>query len=178
MFYTVKFNRIFLLCACVCFLAVGVWLLGQDPSRWEVFHRVLPTTAGLSEEVAATVNTPVDPSPQTMPKAQYVLERERNRARQWEFLQELLADPHLSAAQRQEIQKKLMELTERWSLEIELENTLALNGFQDAVVLLAEEGASVLVGTILTGEQAMLLGDLVARVSNLPKTSIVIMDGQ
>jgi len=94
------------------------------------------------------------------------------------FLQGLLEDPNLSSEQRREIEQKTVALMERWTLELELENMLVVNGYSEPVVLLSDDGVSVMISEVLNGEGASLLGDLVARICSLPKTSIVIMDGR
>ncbi|MCK9222862.1 MAG: SpoIIIAH-like family protein [Limnochordia bacterium] len=144
-----------------------------------MLKKSVPTTAGLSTD-PLTTPTGSQPGEQKVQqlRPQYVLERERNRSRQMAFLQGLLEDPNLSSEQRREIEQKTVALMERWTLELELENMLVVNGYSEPVVLLSDDGVSVMISEVLNGEGASLLGDLVARICSLPKTSIVIMDGR
>lgn len=107
--------------------------------------------------------------------AVYRLERDRNLARYIEQLQDLVAvwgeksDPA--------VQAEIVRLLGRAERQMQAEGLLRVQGLNDAVVVLADEEAIVVVGKELSVAEVSQIGSLVARVAGIPLEHITISDG-
>ena len=61
-------------------------------------------------------------------------------------------------------------------VEMELEGLLMAQGLPDAVVVLSEGGAAVMVDTVLTEEEAARVGDTVSSMTGMSLEKIRIID--
>ncbi|MGB4140840.1 MAG: SpoIIIAH-like family protein, partial [Limnochordia bacterium] len=76
---------------------------------------------------------------------EYRIERERIRSQKLDLLQSMLEDGELDADRRMELQGELIKAVDIIAKETELENLLRVNGFLDAVVLIENDTATVVV---------------------------------
>lgn len=134
-------------------------------------------------ETAATAGLPDRTSGQEAPASTearfdaFRIERSQGRSRRIEALQESLRDASLPPAQREAMREELLALIEQMELEQEIEGMLVARGLTDAVVVLREHSAEVVVSDVLDREEASRVGDLVARMGGVPLEGIVIVDG-
>lgn len=107
--------------------------------------------------------------------AVYRLERDRNLARYIEQLQDLVAvwgdksDPV--------VQAEIVKLLGRAERQMQAEGLLRVHGMNDAVVVLADAEAIVVVGRELSVAEVSHIGSLVSRVAGIPLEHITISDG-
>lgn len=105
------------------------------------------------------------------------IERSQGRSRRIEALEEALSDEGIPGELREAMRRELLALVERTQLEQEIEGLLAAQGLSDAVVVLRDRAAEVVVSDVLDRDGAARVGDLVARVGGVPLEGIVIVDG-
>ena len=107
---------------------------------------------------------------------EYRIERERIRSQKLDLLQSMLEDGELDADRRMELQGELIKAVDIIAKETELENLLRVNGFLDAVVLIENDTATVVVPVTLSGMEAEMIGELVHRLTNIRFDRITIID--
>lgn len=88
--------------------------------------------------------------------AEYRIEREKVRSRRLELLENTINDASLSEQYRQELQGELLNLLDNVAKETEIENLLKANGYLDAVILMENESATVVVPVSLTRRRQWL----------------------
>jgi stage III sporulation protein AH len=115
--------------------------------------------------------------PQVAVFADYRMELERVRAAQIELLQTVLEDKELSAAQREQLNAELMQIMQRSEAELQAETLLRAKGYLDAIVVITQSGANVVVPVVLTKQDAAVIGELTARAAGIPAERITIIDG-
>ncbi|MGI6082482.1 MAG: SpoIIIAH-like family protein [Limnochordia bacterium] len=108
---------------------------------------------------------------------EYRIERDRVRAMQIDLLRAAAAESGISEARRTQLTTELLALLKRNEREIQTESLLRAKGFTDAVVVLADDTASVVLPEVLQQEEAGLVGELVSRVANVALERIAIIDG-
>lgn len=107
---------------------------------------------------------------------EYRIERERIRSQKLDLLQSMLEDGELDADRRMDLQGELIKAVDIIAKETELENLLRVNGFLDAVVLIENDTATVVVPVTLSGMEAEMIGELVHRLTNIRFDRITIID--
>ncbi len=108
--------------------------------------------------------------------SEYRMERARIRSRQLELLESIVYDKSLSEQRREAAQADLLELIALLGRETELENLLKAQGYIDAIAILAESAATIVVPVTLTKEEAERIGDLVKRMTGVRLDRITIVD--
>ncbi len=107
---------------------------------------------------------------------EYRLERERTRGQQVELLREIINDPNADAETRKKSQEDLYTITHNIGKEMEVENLIRAKGFKDAVVLIKEKGATVVVqAEELNETQAARIAEIVSRNTGIMLSDIVII---
>lgn len=107
---------------------------------------------------------------------EYRLERERTRGQQVEWLREIINNPNAEAETRKKAQEELYTITRNIGKEMEIESLIRAKGFKDAVVLLQDKVATVVVqAEALTTERAAKIAELVSRNTGIPMPNIVII---
>lgn len=107
--------------------------------------------------------------------SEFRLERERERSRLQERLEELLATADEESAR--EIHDKLWELAKRSAMEIEVENLLKARGYSDIAVAIYPGSVTVVIkGSSLVPEAVSAIGALVADVTGYPLEQIRILE--
>ncbi|MBE3583755.1 MAG: SpoIIIAH-like family protein [Limnochordaceae bacterium] len=108
--------------------------------------------------------------------ARYRMDRERARSQQLDLYQKMVGDQSLTPASRQEAQQALLALASGQERETDIENLLRAKGFQDALVILDNRGATVVIpDQEMTPEKAAQIGELVHRVAGTPLDEISIL---
>lgn len=107
---------------------------------------------------------------------EYRMERDRSRAMQIEQLKEFLQFESLSTMDTQ-ARNELMRLLQRTEQEIQAEGLLRARGLMEALVVVADSGAIVVVTDSLTQSEAGSIGNVVANVTGIPLDRITISDG-
>lgn len=103
------------------------------------------------------------------------LTRDRIRSQQMEVLKEIAANTASSSETRNQAQQELMKLTERSTLEAELEKLVMALGFKDAVVILQDKAANVIIQqNSLTDSEKDQIKDVVVRVTDLQADDVFI----
>ena len=103
--------------------------------------------------------------------------RLQGRSRRIETLEEALTRKDLSEAAREAIQRELLSLVELDEIERQAEGLIIARGLSDALVVIGEQGAEVIVPDVIDPETAGRIGDVVARLAGVPLERIVIVDG-
>ncbi|HEY8418073.1 MAG TPA: SpoIIIAH-like family protein [Limnochordales bacterium] len=109
------------------------------------------------------------------PFDEYRLERERMRSRQAEALEAMVRDPSAGDEVRRGAQQRLLALWESEAREAQLESVLRAQGF-DALVIVTDAGAHVVVDAVLDAAQAQRIGELVSRMAGVRREAVSIVD--
>lgn len=107
--------------------------------------------------------------------AVYRLERDRNNSRYLEQLNELITT--WGAKSDPVVQAEIVRLIGRAERQMQTEGLLRVQGVEDAVVVLSESEAIVVVASELSVAEVEHIGDVVARVAGIPLAHITISDG-
>ncbi|HLS90733.1 MAG TPA: SpoIIIAH-like family protein [Limnochordia bacterium] len=99
------------------------------------------------------------------------------RSRRIEALEKSLEREDLAPGEREAIRAEWLALVEREELERQAEGLLVARGLSDALVLLQEESAEVVVPEIIDQHEAGRIGDLIARIAGISLERITIVDG-
>lgn len=106
---------------------------------------------------------------------EYRLERERVRSRQLDILQQTINNPNVSDDTKLEAEERVLELQQTMELELMVENSIKAQGFDDAIFIMQEHGALVVVaGTELSREEISLLAQTAARSVGLSPAEITV----
>ncbi|OUM95121.1 MAG: hypothetical protein BAA04_03185 [Firmicutes bacterium ZCTH02-B6] len=135
---------------------------------------VVPPEEAVEVEPAAAPVVAVAPV-RADPLADFRLERERLRSRQLDLLQAIAVDPAASEERRREAQQRLLALWEMEAREAQIENLLRAQGIE-AVAVVAETGAYVVVDTVLDAAQAARIGELASRLAGVRREAVSIVD--
>lgn len=104
------------------------------------------------------------------------LTRDRMRSQQVDVLKEIAGNPASSVETRDHAQQQLMKITERTGREVELEKLVVAQGFSDAVVLIQDQSATVIIQRAsVSGSEVVKIKDLAARIALLEPRSIHVI---
>lgn len=142
--------------------------LPASPIYAEDFTLAIPTTGAL---VVA-----VEPLTRRDAFSEFRWERDRSRSRQLETLQTIIWDTTSSEQQKEAAQSRLVDIMAGSEVEMQLEGLLMAQGLPDAVVVLSQTGATVMVDSILTEEEAARIGDTVSGMTGMSPEKIRIID--
>ncbi|MDD2555505.1 MAG: SpoIIIAH-like family protein [Syntrophaceticus sp.] len=120
------------------------------------------------------------PAAETVKKQEFFVDcrltRDRMRSQQVDVLKEIAGNPATSAENRDYAQQELMKITKRDMVEVELEKLVQAQGFQDAVVLIQENSATVIIqGTSVADSEEEKLKDIVSRVADVEPGGIFVI---
>lgn len=106
---------------------------------------------------------------------EYRLERERVRSREFDMLQQLINNPNVTSESKIEAEKKLLKLQELMELELLVENAIRAQNFDQAILIMQEDGALVIVNAKeLSSEQILLIAEIAAQSTGLRNSQIKI----
>ncbi len=103
------------------------------------------------------------------------IERDRERSREIENIQELLDKIGLSDEVRKQAEEELWRLTQAAAKEHELENLLKAKGFTESLVTISQRLVSIVIAQKLQPAQVENIGELAAEVTafNLEQIQII-----
>ncbi|MHB0886620.1 MAG: SpoIIIAH-like family protein [Bacillota bacterium] len=133
-----------------------------------------------SKDTTGTTATTGTGGPQT-PATQdffvdYRLDRDRVRSQQIEQLRELVNNPKADDQTRREAGQRWLQLTDEMGREVELEGLIRSKGFEDAVVLVRDGAAVVIVkAKELTQVEVARIADMTAKVAGVKPENINIV---
>lgn len=115
-----------------------------------------------------------------MEKAEFFVDcrlaRDRIRSQRIEVLKEIAANPTSDSENRSRAQQELMSIMDQAVKETELEQMVVAEGFKDAVVMIQEKSATVIVqGRSLTSADKEKIRDIVARVVSIEPGNVLVM---
>lgn len=106
---------------------------------------------------------------------EYRLERERVRSKELDVLQQMINNPNVTTESKVEAEKKLLKLQELMELELMVENAVKAQGFDNAILVMQEEGALIIVSAgELKSEQIMLIAQIASQSTGLRPSQINI----
>lgn len=106
----------------------------------------------------------------------YRLERDRARSQRTEILTEMIEDQNSDPEVRKRAQDELLKATGRIELELKAEYLIKAKDISDAVVMLSDGQADVVVkAEELSQAQAAQIGDIVTRVCGVPVQKVTIL---
>ncbi|MTI84162.1 MAG: SpoIIIAH-like family protein [Firmicutes bacterium] len=129
---------------------------------------------------ANVIKMPVDAPEKDNGGANYFVDsrmgRQRARGQQLETLRGIINNPASKQEIRSEAQQSIMTISENISMEMELESLIRAKGFDDSVVYLKDNNATVVVkSAALTPEEAARICDLVSRGTGMSEQNIVVI---
>lgn len=192
-----------LVLAIVIFWSAYHYLGGQRTISYED-QDVLPTTAEVAEPkvapeapvdlqedtlgdasveegsfvLQAETVMPVEDTPPSSPQDEIIqmrLERNRNRDMQVEALEKMVSSSSITPETKLEAEQKLLQNSEERFLEAQTETLLKTKGYQNTLVLIDFNNAKVFVGSELTEEDYLKIGDLVHKGTNFKLEEIIII---
>jgi len=108
--------------------------------------------------------------------SEYRIERERTRSGQVEILREIVNNPNSSTQMRQEAQNKLIRISDNLDKESKIENMLIAKGFKEAIAVIQEEGAMVIVPSEgLREDEIARIADIVIKVAECSIEDVTIV---
>lgn len=107
--------------------------------------------------------------------AQYRIDREQQRSARQEELNQMVSNPNVDAEVKKAAAEELRLVQRYAALESQAETMVRAKGFADAVVMLSDSGAQVIVkGADLTAQQTMQVLDTVSRVTGVKSGAIQV----
>ncbi len=108
--------------------------------------------------------------------AEYRLEREKNRSREVEMWEDIINSQNAEQTFKELAQKELVKIVALTEKEMIIESLIVSRGFNDALVFLTDDSATVIVETkTLTQQQVAQIQDIVVRKTKLDPAGIKIM---
>jgi hypothetical protein len=104
------------------------------------------------------------------------IERDRERSREIESVQELIEKVGLSDEVRKQAEAEIWRLTQATAKEHELENLLKAKGFDETLVSINPKLISIIVAKKLQAEEARDIGQLAAEVTSFDLQQVQIVE--
>jgi len=109
--------------------------------------------------------------------AAFRLERDIARSRQLEYLHGIINNSEVDHIDKQSAHEDLLQILKQAETETNIENLLLASGFSEAVVIIAENGVSVVVNSVISENEAARIGSLVAKTAQVRPEDVRILDG-
>lgn len=107
---------------------------------------------------------------------EFRLDREQARSEQLDLLREILDNSNLSQEAHAQALALWLKITEDIGREADIENLIVAKGFADAVVVLSQGKATVMVkAPSLTQDEVLRVADIVVRVAGIGYENITVM---
>lgn len=108
--------------------------------------------------------------------AEYRLERDKNRSKEVEMWQDIINSESSEQTFKELAQQELVKIVALTDKEMIIENLIISRGFNDALVFITDDSASVIVeAKELTQPQVAQIQDIVVRKTKLDPTAVKIM---
>lgn len=109
--------------------------------------------------------------------ATYKEDRDVNRSKSLEALQEIVNNKDTSQETRDQAQRQIIKLTETDQKEMNIENLIKAKGFQDAIVLIDNNTANIVVqADKLSDQEVAKIQDIVSQQTGFTLDNIKIMN--
>lgn len=106
---------------------------------------------------------------------EYRLERERARSRELDLLQQMINNPNISLESKSQAEKKLLEMQGLMEMELMVENAVKAQGFENAILIMQQDSALVIVDAgELTSQQILLIAEIASQSTGLRTSQINI----
>ncbi len=144
----------------------------QGDRDWAETERVV---APVTESTAGEESPPA-PSPEGPDFfVDFRLERERVRSQQIEYLREVMENQKVDEQTRQQAALRWLAITDNMGKEVDAENLIRAKGFADALVILKDNSATVIVrARELTPIEVARIADIVIRGCGIPAENITV----
>ena len=107
---------------------------------------------------------------------EFRLQRDQVRSEQLDLLREVLNNANLGSAAKDQALGVWLRITQDLGLEVDMENLIRAKGFADAVVVLREGQATIMVkAASLTPEEVLRLADIAVRVAGIRFEDITVL---
>lgn len=103
------------------------------------------------------------------------LERSQNRAQQVAQLESIIGNEQISETSRREAEEKLLRLNDQSAMELQTETMLKTKGYEQAVVMIDHDKATVYITSQLEAADFDKIGDLVQTCTNFSLEQIIII---
>lgn len=108
--------------------------------------------------------------------SEYKLERDKNRSKEVEMWQDIINNDKAEENFKNMAQQELVKIVSLTEKEMIIENLIVARGFNDALVFLTDDSATVIVGAKeLTSSNIAQIQDIVVRKTKLDPKNIKIM---
>jgi stage III sporulation protein AH len=107
---------------------------------------------------------------------EFRLQRDQARSEQLDLLREVLNNENLGSAAKDQAMGVWLRITQDLGREVDMENLIRAKGFADAVVVLREGQATIMVkAASLTPEEVLRLADIAARIAGIRFEDITVL---
>jgi len=107
---------------------------------------------------------------------EFQLQRDQARSEQLDLLREVLNNANLGSAAKDQALGVWLRITQDLGLEVDMENLIRAKGFADAVVVLREGQATIMVkAASLTPEEVLRIADIAVRIAGISFEDITVL---
>ena len=107
---------------------------------------------------------------------EFRLQRDQVRSEQLDLLREVLNNESLGSAAKDQALGVWLRITQDLGLEVDMENLIRAKGFADAVVVLREGQATIMVkAASLTPEEVLRIADIAVRIAGIRFEDITVL---
>ena len=107
---------------------------------------------------------------------EFRLQRDQARSEQLDLLREVLNNANLGNAAKDQALGVWLRITQDLGLEVDMENLIRAKGFADAVVVLREGQATIMVkAASLTPEEVLRIADIAVRIAGIRFEDITVL---
>jgi len=107
---------------------------------------------------------------------EFRLQRDQARSEQLDLLREVLNNANLGSAAKDQALGVWLRITQDLGLEVDMENLIRAKGFADAVVVLREGQATIMVkAASLTPEEVLRIADIAVRIAGIRFEDITVL---
>jgi stage III sporulation protein AH len=110
---------------------------------------------------------------------EYRLQRDRVRSNEMEVLNQMMANPNISADGKREAEKQMLALVETMEKELLVENLLKAQGYKDAIFFYHHGMANVVVQSEkLSDREFLQIAEMVSSVTGVKMEEVTVVEHQ
>jgi stage III sporulation protein AH len=110
---------------------------------------------------------------------EYRLQRDRVRSNEMEILNQMMANPNISADGKREAEKQMLALVETMEKELLVENLLKAQGYKDAIFFYHHGMANVVVQSEkLSDREFLQIAEMVSSVTGVKMEEVTVVEHQ